>query len=65
MTETATEATAIPDAIGFGFAEIATLASLRGGEAAVLSAEALRVGGSGRYRHGERRRLLPGGSRAG
>ncbi|WCI08415.1 hypothetical protein PJ267_19280 [Arthrobacter sp. OVS8] len=44
MTETATEATAVPDAIGFGFAEIATLASLRGGEAAVLSAEALRVG---------------------
>lgn len=44
MTETATEATAIPDAIGFGFAEIATLASLRGGEAAALSAEALRVG---------------------
>lgn len=43
MTETATEATATPDAIGFGFAEIATLASLKGGEAAVLSAEALRV----------------------
>lgn len=45
MTENATEATAIPDAIGFGFAEITTLASLRGGEAAALSAEALRVGG--------------------
>lgn len=43
MTETATEATAAPDAIGFGFAEIATLASLTGGAGAVLSAEALRV----------------------
>jgi hypothetical protein len=43
MSETTTEATAIPDAIGYGFAEIATLASLRGGDAAVLSAEVLRV----------------------
>jgi hypothetical protein len=43
MTETTPEATALPDAIGFGFAEITTLASLRGGEAAVRSAEALRV----------------------
>jgi hypothetical protein len=43
MTETTTEATAIPDAIGYGFAEIAALASLRGGDAAVLSAQALRV----------------------
>lgn len=44
MTETATEATAVPDAIGFGFAEITTLATLRGGDGAALSAEALRVG---------------------
>jgi len=43
MTETTAKKTAFPDAIGFGFAEIATLASLRGGEAAVLSAVALRV----------------------
>jgi hypothetical protein len=43
MTETTTEAAAIPDAIGYGFAEIVTLASLQGGDAAVLSAEALRV----------------------
>ncbi|TNB70824.1 hypothetical protein FHJ30_14630 [Arthrobacter sp. BB-1] len=42
MTET--PAQAIPDAIGYGFAEMAALASLRGGDAAVLSAEALRVG---------------------
>lgn len=42
MTETTTtEAT--PDAIGYGFAEMTTLASLRGGDAAVLSAQALRV----------------------
>lgn len=45
MTETTAEATAIPDAIGYGFAEIAALATLRGGEAGVLSAEALRVAG--------------------
>jgi hypothetical protein len=44
MTATTTEATAVPDAIGYGFAEITTLASLRGGDAAVLSAQALRVG---------------------
>ena len=43
MTETTSEKNAYPDAIGFGFAEIATLASMRGGDAAVLSAEALRV----------------------
>lgn len=43
MTDTPTEATAIPDALGFGFAEIATLAALRGGDASVASAEALRV----------------------
>ncbi len=43
MTETPTETTAVPDALGYGFAEIATLASLRGGDASVLSAEALRV----------------------
>lgn len=43
MTEGTSEETAYPDAIGFGFAEIATLASMRGGDAAVLSAEALRV----------------------
>lgn len=43
MTETTTEATAVPDAIGYGFAEITTLANLRGGDAAVLSAQALRV----------------------
>jgi hypothetical protein len=43
MTETITEATAIPDAIGYGFAEVAALASLRGGDAALLSAQALRV----------------------
>lgn len=42
MTETTSQA--IPDAIGYGFAEMAALASLRGGDAAVLSAEALRVG---------------------
>jgi hypothetical protein len=42
MTETTAQA--IPDAIGYGFAEMAALASLRGGDAAVLSAEALRVG---------------------
>ncbi|UEL27631.1 hypothetical protein [Pseudarthrobacter sp. L1SW] len=42
MTET--PAQGIPDAIGYGFAEMAALASLRGGDAAVLSAEALRVG---------------------
>ena len=45
MTETATEAATIPDAIGYGFAEMVTLASLQGGDAAVLSAEALRVDG--------------------
>lgn len=45
MTETTTEAATIPDAIGYGFAEMVTLASLRGGDAAVLSAEALRVDG--------------------
>lgn len=43
MTETITEATAVPDAIGYGFAEVAALASLWGGEAALLSAQALRV----------------------
>ena len=43
MTETATEASATPDAIGFGFAEVVALASLKGGAGAVLSAEALRV----------------------
>ncbi|GAA3400469.1 hypothetical protein [Pseudarthrobacter polychromogenes] len=43
MTEIPTETTAVPDAIGFGFAEIATLASLRRGDASALSAEALRV----------------------
>lgn len=43
MTETTTEATATPDAIGYGFAEVAALASLRAGDAAVLSAQALRV----------------------
>lgn len=43
MTETTTAGTIYPDAIGFGFAEIATLASMRGGEAALSSAEALRV----------------------
>jgi hypothetical protein len=42
MTETTSQA--VPDAIGYGFAEMAALASLRGGDAAVLSAEALRVG---------------------
>ncbi|WP_350002113.1 hypothetical protein [Pseudarthrobacter sp. WHRI 8279] len=42
MTETTSQS--IPDAIGYGFAEMAALASLRGGDAAVLSAEALRVG---------------------
>jgi hypothetical protein len=42
MTETTSQA--IPDAIGYGIAEMAALASLRGGDAAVLSAEALRVG---------------------
>ncbi|MFC4395033.1 MULTISPECIES: hypothetical protein [Micrococcaceae] len=45
MTEITTEAATIPDAIGYGFAEMVTLASLEGGEAAVLSAEALRVDG--------------------
>ena len=45
MTETKTEAAAIPDAIGYGFAEVVTLASLQGGEGSVLSAEALRVDG--------------------
>ncbi|HEY8752397.1 MAG TPA: hypothetical protein VIM40_01915 [Arthrobacter sp.] len=43
MTGTTTEGTTHPDAIGFGFAEIATLASMRGGDAAQSSAEALRV----------------------
>lgn len=43
MTETTTAGTTYPDAIGFGFAEIATLASMRGGDAAMSSAEALRV----------------------
>lgn len=33
----------MPDAIGFGFAEITTLASLKDGAGAALSAEALRV----------------------
>ncbi|PNI10389.1 hypothetical protein CXX84_02680 [Arthrobacter sp. AFG7.2] len=42
MTEPTSQA--IPDAIGYGFAEMAALASLRGGDAAVPSAEALRVG---------------------
>ena len=45
MTETTTEAPSMPDAIGYGFAEMVTLASLQGGDAAVLSAEALRVDG--------------------
>ncbi|MEW1805737.1 hypothetical protein [Arthrobacter sp. SLBN-53] len=45
MTETTTETASIPDAIGYGFAEMVTLASLQGGDAAVLSAEALRVDG--------------------
>lgn len=45
MTETTTEAATIPDAIGYGFAEMVTLANLKGGNAAVLSAEALRVDG--------------------
>jgi hypothetical protein len=43
MTETPTGTPTVPDALGFGFAEIATLASLRGGDASVSSAEALRV----------------------
>lgn len=43
MTGTTPGGTTYPDAIGFGFAEIATLASMRRGDAAVLSAEALRV----------------------
>ena len=45
MTETTTEAPSMPDAIGYGFAEMVTLASLQGGDAAVLSAEALRMDG--------------------
>lgn len=45
MTETTTETASISDAIGYGFAEMVTLASLQGGDAAVLSAEALRVDG--------------------
>ena len=45
MTEITTEAATIPDAIGYGFAEMVTLASLQRGDASVHSAEALRVDG--------------------
>ncbi|MBO9703949.1 MAG: hypothetical protein J7474_00330 [Arthrobacter sp.] len=43
MTENAATSENYPDAIGFGFAEMATLVSMREGAASTASAEALRI----------------------